>query len=659
VKKLALLINKQRKLLPGFMKIDAIAVFFVFLNFRDNWGKMEPLFIIHEDKCIKCYACVRICPVKAISVDEHSEFPHIMDERCIGCGSCYRTCSPGAIDYRKSTDSTVALLESGVKVAAICDPAISGEFSDITDYRKFVEMIRQLGFSYVMEASFAVDLIADAYRKLLEDFQGKYYLMANCPAVVSFVEKFNPDLVNNLAPVVSPMIASARIARKQYGADTKIVFIGPCIAAKREATRYDGDARIDEVLTFVELRELFTRFNIRESQLTFSDFDTPHGSRGSLYPLSNGILQAADLSEDLLDGRIITTEGRNNMLEAVREFDTRSDHIARHFNIFYNEGCLMGPGMSPGGEKFLRRTLVTDYATKRLRDFDKKAWEEDKARFSDIDLTAKFTPDDQRLPIPPEETIHDILVRIGKTENEKNEIGCESCGYVNCREFAIAVAQGLATTEMCQLYSTKNRRDYIRSLRQANDKLARAQSALKESEEKALADREAEKEASETVNAMLQKLVSGVVVVDENLKITHSNKAFVRILGEEAAMVEEVIPQLVGADLKTLLPIPFYKLFSFVLNSDEDIVNRDVQYGDSLLSVSVFTIRKNKVVGGILRDMFTPEVRKEQIIRRLSEVIDENFEMVQKIAYLLGEGAAKTEQMLSRIIESHQNPQKK
>jgi hypothetical protein len=57
--------------------------------------------------------------------------------------------------------------------------------------------------------------------------------------------------------------------------------------------------------------------------------------------------------------------------------------------------------------------------------------------------------------------------------------------------------------------------------------------------------------------------------------------------------------------------------------------------------------------------MYTPEVRKEQILRRLSEAIDENFDMVQKIAYLLGEGAAKTEKILKTVIESQQVPPKK
>jgi len=244
---------------------------------------IEPLFQINQKDCIRCYACVRICPVKAIRVDAKTEFPSILPERCIGCGSCFRACSPAAINYRSSVEETKSLLKSGGKIAAICDPTISGEFSDITDYRKFVEMIRHLGFTYVNEVSFGVDLVAEQYKKLLEDFHGKYYLMANCPAVVSFIEKFYPELINNLSPIVSPMIATARTVRKKYGNDVKVVFIGPCIATKDEALRFDGVSKIDSVLTFTELRQLFDEFNIRESQLEFSEFDPPFGNKGSLY----------------------------------------------------------------------------------------------------------------------------------------------------------------------------------------------------------------------------------------------------------------------------------------------------------------------------------------------------------------------------------------
>ncbi|MCK9423036.1 MAG: 4Fe-4S binding protein [Bacteroidales bacterium] len=613
---------------------------------------------IRQEFCIKCYSCVRICPVNAIRVDVNSEFPSIIPERCIGCGSCYRACSPGAIIYRSSIEETKILLSSGQKVAAICDPMISGEFHDITDYRKFVEMIRQLGFSLVSETSFGVDLVARKYKEIFNNFKGKYHISANCPSVVAFIEKYYPELITNLAPIVSPMVATAKVIRQKYGPDIKIVFIGPCIATKDEALKFEGDARIDAVLTFVELRQLFTMFNIRESQLEFSDFDPPYGFKGNLYPISNGILQCVDINENLLTGNVITSEGRHNMLNSVKEFDSGIEMIKRHFNIFYDDGCLMGPGTSAGGEKFVRMSLVVDYANKRQNTVDNTTWNTDISSCENIDLSRQFLADDQRLPIPPEEKIDEILKMIKREGEKDNEVGCETCGYTNCREFAIAISQGLATTDMCHVFSRRNRQEYIKTLRTTNEKLARIKVALKESEEKAKQEQEAQKETGDIISTMLQKLLSGVVIVDEKLKIVQSNNAFIRILGEEASMVDEVIPGLAGADLKALLPIHIYKMFSYVLATDEPIENKDVQHEDNKISVSIFPIRSHKYVGAILRDMYAPEVRKEQIVKRLTEVIDESFDTVQKIAYLLGEGAAKTEQMLNSVIESHKNPTK-
>ncbi len=617
-----------------------------------------PLISIDKSKCKICYACVRACPVNAIQVKVNQEAPVVNNDRCIGCGSCLLVCAPQAITYRDSCEDVKQLLASDQKVVAIVAPSISGEFDDITDYRKFVRMIRELGFSHVNEVSFGVDLVAAEYRELFTNFLGKYYITTNCPPIVALIEKFHPDLIGNLAPIVSPMIASAQISRQLYGKEVKVVYIGPCIGAKEEALRYEGDARVDAVLTFVELRQLFTEFNIKESTVEYSDFDPPLGYKGSLYAVSNGILQAARLDEDLMQGSVITSEGKVNILESIREFETSIDFIRKHFNLFYCEGCLMGPGTSKGGKKYVRKTLVTDYANKKLKNFNLDTWEKACANHARLtDFRASFAENDQRLPKPSEEKVEEILKIIGKSSNE-DKLGCGACGYESCREFAENVAKGLTKTDMCITYSLRSKHDFIRTLKLTNEKLAKTQEALMESERSARQEQLAVQEAFERTSTMLQKLPSAVVIVDENLKVIESNQSFINILGEEAEEINEIIPGLVGADLKTLLPFQFYKLFSGVLSTNESVVNRDVHLGERLLNVSVFAIKKGKIAGAVLRDMYLPEVRKEEVIHRVSEVIDENFELVQKIAFLLGEGAAKTEQMLNSIIESHKAAKK-
>ncbi len=613
---------------------------------------MKPLIEIDSLLCTMCYACVRTCPVKALKISSSQQMPQFVNERCIGCGNCTISCSYNAIKYSSAKERVSKLISSDEKVVAICDPSIAGEFSDISDYRKFVQMIRLLGFQGVFEISFGVDLVAKQYKNLIEHFKGKYYITSNCPVVVFYIEKFYPELIPNLAPIVSPRIATALAIRSQLGNDVKIVEISPCIAAKNEILKYDGLKKIDEVLTFEELRLLFDEKDINEGMVEYSDFDEPVGYMGSIFPISNGILQVADLNEKILEGSILTAEGKVNTMNALREFETSIENINAHFNLFYCEGCMMGPGTSKNGKKLIRRSLVTKYANKRTKSFDIQKWDLQRQQYTELDFSCTFKNDDQRMHHPEEEEISGILQSMGKEAKDEEETGCGSCGFSSCREHAIAVAQGLSIPQLCNTFSMQSQNKYIKSLKQTNEKLAQMQVALKESEKKAHKEHEASREASDMTNTMLKKLPAGLVIINKDLKVILANDSFISMLGDEVKEINEVIPGLVGADIKTLFPYTFYNLVTYVLESNEEIQNKDIHIDQNLLNVSVFPIKTGKIAGAVIRDMYTPEVRSEEVVTRVSEVIDKNLEMVQQIGFLLGEGASETERMLNSIMES-------
>lgn len=612
----------------------------------------KPVLYINDDKCRNSYSCVRVCPVNAIEVKPQKEHPFILPERCIGCGLCYVSCTPHAIGFRDSSMQVKDLLSSGRKTAALIEPSIASEFDDITDYRKFVGMIRSLGFDYVHEVSFGVDLIAAAYAKLFSRAEGKYMITANCPSIVKLVEKFHPELVPNLAPLVSPMIATAMVVKELYGPEVATVQIGPCIDAKDEALVYRSGELVDGVLTFVELRQMFDEFKIQERLVKMSDFDPPHGNWGALYPLPAGIIQAGGIKRDMVSSSVITASGKEDILEAINDFDKYIDTIQHHFNLFFCHGCLLGPGMQHHNERFRRRSLVRHYAEKRVGLLDKDLWKKNMERWSNLDFSRSFNPDDQRIQEPPEESIIEILKIIGK-DDPNDEINCGACGYLSCREFASTVAKGLAIPEMCHTYNLRNKQQYIETLRQTNRKLADTKKALKESEELARREKEIAQSTSDMMNNMLEKLPTGVVIVDNYLKILHSNESFINIIGEDAKAISDVIPGLAGADIKTLIPFNVYNMFTFVIKEDEPVVSKDVHFEDKMLNISIFPIKKNKMCGAIIRDLYSPEVQGEEVTNRVSEVIEKNLEMVQKIGFLLGEGASETEQMLNSIIESY------
>ena len=609
------------------------------------------LIYINDDKCRNSYSCVRVCPVNAIEVRPERLHPFIVADRCIGCGLCFLACSPRAIEFMDSRAQVKSLLQSGRPTAALIAPSIASEFDDITDYRKFVAMIRKLGFTYVHEVSFGVDLVAFAYKKFFEESRGKYYITSNCPSIVEMIEKYHPHLVPNLAPLVSPTIATAMVTRDLYGEGVANVFIGPCIDIKAEASLYKDKNLVEAVLTFIEVRQLFEENEIQEKTVKMAEFDPPYGNWGALYPYPAGILQAGGIKRDIVSSEIITASGTEDVREAVNDFDHHIDTIKHHFNLFFCQGCMLGPGMIRHDERYRRRSLVKQYAEKRVEVLDKAQWKKDMDRWSAIDLSRTFAANDQRLPEPTREAVNEVMKIIGK-ENSSEELNCNACGYGSCRDFASTVAKGLAVPEMCHTYNLRNKQEYIETLRQTNRKLSDTKKALKESEEQAMREKDSAQDASETMNSMLNKLPNGVVIVDNELKILHSNERFLEIIGEDAKAIAEIIPGLKGADLKTLLPFTVYNIFSFVLRENESVISRDVQLEDRMFNVSIFPIRQNRIAGAVIRDLFSPEVQREEVITRVSDAIDKNLEMVQKIGFLLGEGASDTEKMLNSIVES-------
>lgn len=609
---------------------------------------MEPLINLETRLCKKCYACVRICPVKAIHVHADGSYPEVDNERCIGCGDCTLICGPKALTYRSSVEEAKTLFSSGATIVALLSPSISAEFDDISDHRKFVTMIKALGVQYVHEVSFAVDLLAYKYLNLLNDFKGRYYITSLDPVVVNYVRKYHPSLVSNLAPLVSPMIAMSKVVHDIHGSDIKVLYLGPEIASKDEILRYNDDGKIDVALTFEELRRLFDDYDIDESKFEFSSIDGPLSYKGSLYPLRNGFAQAADMDENLLTASLFSLEGKQEMISAVDEFEKHISTIQRHFSITYGNS-LDGPGMTKRGNRRYKEYQVIRYANKRIQNFFRVEWYDDLQKYMRLNLSTGYTADDRRPPVPSPERIKEVLAGLGKSEHEM--MACLECGYENCIDFATDIANGFTIPEMCLSYARKNSMLYEESLHELNEKLAQARKSLKESEEKTRKEMESASQASELTNAMLEKLRSGVVIVDSMHKIVKANATFTAILGEEAEQINEVIPGLVGADLNKLIPDNLVNLFSYVLTDNESIENRDIRVGENLFNVSIFPIEKGKIAGGIIRDMRAPEVQRAEVIQRITEVIDRNLEMVQKIGFLLGEGATDIEHMLNSIIE--------
>ncbi|MCX8064738.1 MAG: ATP-binding protein [Candidatus Hydrogenedentes bacterium] len=428
------------------------------------------------EKCRICYTCVRECPAKAIRV-VHGQ-AEVIPNRCIGCGNCVKVCSQKAKEIHSPIDTVIEIIKTKSTIAIIA-PSFPAEFPEIYPL-KVCGALKKLGFSKVIEVGAGADLVSQSYRKLITQNPDKSFIATTCPAVIAYVEKYFPELVPNLAPIVSPMIATARVAKSMYGRDIPIIFIGPCIAKKGEIRSRILQRDVEEVITFAELRKIFELVLPNWQNAPEAEFDPPIAGPGALFPISRGLIQSASIPEDLTTGNVIVSEGRSEFVEAIKEF--QNGHCRPNLlEILACEGCIMGPGFTSTDSLYKRRGYVSRYVHNKLKHLDWQLWRQQTSFLSEVSMYRTFLPAEERTTEPSREQIEEIMHSLGKLKPE-DELNCGACGYDTCLDHAIAIYHGLAQSEMCLPYTIQKLKETIEDLAESNEKLKKTRETLIQAE---------------------------------------------------------------------------------------------------------------------------------------------------------------------------------
>jgi len=406
---------------------------------------MQPITTITE-KCRKCYSCVRSCPVKAIKVEK--SYSEIIFERCIGCGNCLANCPQKAKVITDKVGLTEKLLDGSQKVVAVLGCSFPAYFHFLRP-EQLVSALKKVGFSEVHEGSAGAEMIGYSYASAIER-SFSTLISSHCPAVVDLIERHYPELIERLIKVVSPMIAIGRFLKMVHGSDLKVIYISSCVAGKFE-TQAQGAEAIDLVLTYKELDTIFKSRGISASSLDETPFDGVEPHLGRLFPISSGTFKAFSIMTDPLDTEVVAAEGEVNVMGIIS--DLASGRITPRIADlrFCYDGCIGGPGKNSDLTGLYKRNLVISHFKKGAAYNTASEYRKCAVR---PDLERSFTNRYVGLPVPKTDDVKKILNATGKF-TRKDELNCRACGYSSCREYAVAVFQGLADFEMCLPHNMK------------------------------------------------------------------------------------------------------------------------------------------------------------------------------------------------------------
>jgi two-component system NtrC family sensor kinase len=410
--------------------------------------KQNPYDIdVNNRKCRRCSYCVQICPAKAIKVGKDGF--RVIQERCVMCGGCIRACPQGALTYHGGLPHVKEFFAEGTKTIAVLDPSFAVE-TDLGTPRQVVSVLKQIGFDEVWEGAFGAELVSQVYFKFLHEEAIRPLISSFCPVIVFYVQKYYPQLIPNLAPVVSPMIAIGRVAHQLKGPEWKVVYITSCLSRMGEMVAPEVAGSIDEVITFVDVRKLINEMDINKSALPETEFDGPRPYQGRIIPVIGGLYRNIGPSFDVLIDEISVMGGYRRSIGALKQL-AEGYMQGKFLDFVYCYGCVDGPFAERDLSILARRQIVAQYTKSEMAKQDIVGVMAELDKFKNIDLARSFQNMEQRLPSPTEEEIRTVLKKIGKLPPNHN-LDCRACGYPSCRDKAIAVVQGLAREEYCLPY---------------------------------------------------------------------------------------------------------------------------------------------------------------------------------------------------------------
>ncbi|WP_288303814.1 [Fe-Fe] hydrogenase large subunit C-terminal domain-containing protein [uncultured Treponema sp.] len=436
-------------------------------NLNTQTGKYRSVISVDKEKCVNCQRCIAVCPVKMCN-NGSGDYVDFDEKLCIGCGSCIEACTHGA---RKGIDDSELFFDSlkkGEKIVAIVAPAAIVSFRG-----KDLELngfLKSLGVEAVFDVSFGAELTTKSYVEYIKNKNPDCVISQPCPALVSFIETYRPELIKYLAPADSPMLHCAKMIKEFYTKYTgyKIAAISPCYAKRRE---FDETGICDYNVTMRSIQSYMEEKNIRIDSFPKVEYENPAAERGVLYSTPGGLMRTAERFIPSISEKTRKIEGNPKVFLYLAKFSEANKNKKPCFTLIdclnCENGCNEGAGTTNKGmhldemESFVENRMhdrrsyweqkghSKKSALKKLNKAIDEFWKPGLYDRTYVDRSAYFH---QKIKEPSQEEIQKIYRDMYK-KTKADILNCGACGYEDCEQMAVAIYNGLNRPENCTHYT--------------------------------------------------------------------------------------------------------------------------------------------------------------------------------------------------------------
>ncbi|MDR0494415.1 MAG: methyl-accepting chemotaxis protein, partial [Treponema sp.] len=425
---------------------------------------LTPVIRIDEGKCVNCYACIADCPVK-YCMDASKEKVLIDPDLCIGCGNCITACHHEARLPIDDTPRFLTDLRQGNNIIAVVAPAVASVFPG--GHLNLNGFLKSLGVKDFFDVSFGAELTVVSYLDHIKKKNPRMVIAQPCPAIVSFIEIYHPELIPYLAPADSPMLHTVRMIREYYPKyeNYKIAMISPCIAKRRE---FDETGVVDYNITMLALKNYLQAEKTDLASFAAIEYSGPLAERAVGFSSPGGLLDTAERFIPGIRRNTRKIEGVHSIYAYLAETAESLDNPDEEFPLLIDclnceKGCNGGPGT---GNSHLSINKLESPVRKRSAKLEQrvspKQKKEQYKKYHQL-LNQYWKPGlydrkyrnlsgnyDKKIPDEDELT---VIYRKMKKFSKEDIYDCGACGYKRCRRMATAIHNGINKPENCAYYT--------------------------------------------------------------------------------------------------------------------------------------------------------------------------------------------------------------